>query len=173
MKNKYYWIKYKITFLGLLGSLIFAFFCFIFQIINLSQFILLMLYMPGFIYGLFMAKALSPYSEKSELILLLSMFEYLAMIYFCSLDFEYLVVRRILMGGIGALLFLTSVKNITHIKLTSLDLFFGFCIGILSTCIMWTDSFYSVDPWMIILSIVLWQTFISLIISRRVLILGL
>ena len=173
MKHKYYWIKYKITLLGLLGSLIFAFFCFILQIIHLNQFILLMLFTPGFIYGLFMAKALSSYSENSELILLISIFEYLVMIYFCSLDFEYLVIRRILVGGIGALLFLTSVKNISNIKLSSLDLIFGFCIGILSTFIMWTDNFHSFDPWMTILSIVLWQTFISLIINRRVLILGL
>lgn len=159
--------KYKITLFGFLGSLLFAFLCVLLYFFDLGELIFPMLYIPGAIFGFAMTIALRNRSDKHILIFVLSTVEYLAMIFFCFKGFEYLVLRRILMGGLGALIFLFSVNFVTNLKFDFIDYIFGFFIGLVTTIFMWTDNFETINPWLTILSVILWQTFIAMIINRR------
>ncbi len=159
--------KYRTTLLGFFGSLTFALLCVFLYLIDKGELILLMLYIPGAIFGITMATALNKYCDNFSALFLLAGLEYVAMLFFYSKDFEYLALRRVLMGGLGAILFLQTVRLITTIKLDLKDYFIGFAVGIATTIFIWTDNFESFNTWLTILSIVLWQTLIAAIINRR------
>lgn len=164
--------KYKTTLFGLLGSLIFAVLCILLYLMGKGELIFPLLYMPGAIFGLTMAVALKEHSGKSGWLFILSSLAYLAMIFFCTTDIEYFVIRRICMGGIGAVLFLAITRGFTSIKLHLSDFVMSFVIGIAATIFTWTENFGSFDPWLMIVSIVLWQTLVAAIVNRRQLIMA-
>ncbi len=170
MDRQKFRFKYRIAIFGLLGGLTFALLCLIISFVD-GGLIFPLLYIPGAIFGLAMKIALKEHSGNSSLLFIFSTIEYLTMIFFCSKDIEYLAIRRILMGGLGAILFLTTIRFFTTIKLDLNDFIAGFVIGIATTIFMWTDNFEFFDPWLMIVSIILWQTLISAIINRRLLIL--
>ncbi len=153
--------KYKITLYGLLGSIGFALICVLFYLIDFGGIIFLLFYLPGLAFGIIMAKALRQYTQHGLAILTLSTLIYFAMLIFSGKDFEYLAFRRIIMGGLGAVLVLMTVHFTTSIKMNLKYYGLGFIVGIITTFFMWTDQFESFNPWLIILSIVLWQTAIA------------
>ncbi|MBS0646402.1 MAG: hypothetical protein JSR97_07395 [Verrucomicrobia bacterium] len=154
------------------GALTFAFICVMMYLLDQGQAIFLLLYTPGLFFGIAMFFALKSHSNSAEIITVLSVIEYVAMIFFCSKDYGYLEVRRILMGGIGALIFLATVIMTTELRLTVIDFVLGFVLGILTTLFMWTDNFQWFDPWLTILSVIAWQTTIAAVINRRIIITG-
>lgn len=167
MTDKLSLSKYNTTLVGFLGSLTFAFLCVLLYLIDLGEIIFPMLYIPGAVFGLAMTIALRNNSNKTSLIFIFSTLEYLAMIFFCLKDFEYLVLRKVLIGGLGALLFLFSISFVINFKFGFIDYILGFSVGVATTIFMWTDNFESINPWLTILSVVLWQTLIAMIINRR------
>ena len=78
------WTKYKTTLFGLLGSLGFALLCVLLYLFDKGELILLLLYIPGTIFGLAMAVALDRYSDNFGGLFILATIEYLAMVFFCS-----------------------------------------------------------------------------------------
>jgi hypothetical protein len=165
--------KYRVTLLSVSGALTFALICLIMYLLDHGQAIFLLLYTPGVFFGIAMFFALKTYSNFSEMITILSAIEYVAMIFFCSKDYDYLEVRRVLMGGVGALFFLATVILSTEVKLTLTDFLLGFVSGTLATVFMWTDNFQWFNPWFTILSVIAWQTAIAAIINRRIIVMGL
>lgn len=159
-------LKFRITYLALKGSVIFALLCLSLSFID-GALVFPLLYIPGAIFGITMAMALKEYSDKTELIIFFSTIEYIAIIFFCSKDYEYLAVRRLLMGGLGAALFLATISVTTTIKLKVYDFIAGFVAGIVTTMFIWTDNYSSFDPWLMVVSIILWQTAIATIINLR------
>lgn len=158
--------KYRTALFGLLGGLTFILLCLLASYIN-GGLVLLMLYIPGSIFGVAMTAAMRKYSDIVVELFLLSTLEYLLMIFLCSKDFEYLALRRFLMGGIGAVLFLMTVHLLSSIKPTLYDYIVGFILGIASTFFMWIDNFEAFDFWRTMFSIVLWQILIAALINRR------
>jgi hypothetical protein len=153
--------------LSFIGAISFAFVSIVLLLLRKGELVLPLLYLPGSIFGLMMMIALRNYSLNAILLFFLATVEYLLMIFFCSKDYEYLALRRVLMGGIGALLFLLTVKLLTEIRVGHFDIAVSFVIGILTTFFVWTENYESFNPWLMILSIVLWQTSIAAIINRQ------
>jgi hypothetical protein len=161
--------KYRITLFGLGGGLAFAALCKLFYLLDHGQMILFFLYTPGLFFGLAMFFALRPYSDEPASITIISIFEYIIIVFFSGTDYGYLEPRRLLMGGIGALLFLASLKISSRIDLKLSDYILGFIAGTAASFFMWTDNFTSFDPWLTILAVVAWQTIIAAVINRRIL----
>lgn len=127
-------------------------------------------YSPGTIFGILMIIALRKHKTGFLSIILIVTFtiEFLSMIMFCSKDFPYLELRRLLMGGVGALLFIGTVGIIYEVPFKVLDYFIAFVLGIGTTFYMWTDDFGWFDTSLIITAVLLWQIAMAFIVERRI-----
>lgn len=161
--------RYSITLWGLGGGSLFAAICWLFYLLDHGETILLFLYSAGLFFGIAMFFALRTYTDEVVSVTIFSALEYIIMIFFSMTDLAHPDLRRLGMGGAGALLFLGSLQLTSEIRFRLSDYLAGFLGGIAATFYMWTDNFTSFDPWLTILAIVVWQTWIAAIINRRIL----
>jgi hypothetical protein len=125
---------------------------------------LLLLFLPGFVFGVSMSIALKKYTNHPILIVLFSTIIYIISLYILKNFNDYLPFGRIIYGGLGAVLILFSIFLITKINFKFLDYILGFTLVILSTLLL---LFFTFSPTITLLSITLWQISISWVINNR------
>jgi hypothetical protein len=165
--------KNIIIYYGLLSSVI----CFLIGAIPAvtidGTMLLFSLYLPGIIFGGFLASGLSRTNLEERVspffLVLLSIFIYIGFLYFINKDISFnLALRRVSASGLAALLLLSAVQMIYKIKFSILDFVLVFSVGVLSTFFSWEDNYEIFNPWLIYLSIAIWQIFIAYIIQKRI-----
>jgi hypothetical protein len=69
-------------------------------------------YFPGFIFGIFLSRGLNENINKQALIVILSTIEFLCALLFTSKDWDYIELRRLIFGGLFAVIFLGTIDLI-------------------------------------------------------------
>jgi hypothetical protein len=125
-------------------------------------------YFPGFIFGIFISRRLNENINKQALIVILSTIEFLCALLFTSKDWNYIELRRLIFGGLFAVIFLGTIDLICKIRVKYFDYLLILVVGFSTTCFIWTNNFTSFNPWLIVLSIGLWQLGFSWILNKSI-----
>jgi len=134
--------------------------------------LLLSFYTPGIIFGIFLFMGFkdTKLSDRFSFptISVLSTIIYALIIFFCNRDLNFSIkARHLLSGGVGAILLLVAISICYQLKFKVSEYLIAFLIGLGTTFFQLTDTFESFNPWLMFLSIGLWQIGFSFFIDNR------